>query len=78
MVTWIASAALVWLVVAAAAAVLIGRGLTTCEARERLAEPAAEPQPVTHRPAPRPRPRGSHHLAGVRRVVVPQPVYSHR
>lgn len=78
MAVWIVSAALLWLVAAGAAALLLGRGLTTCEARERLAEPA-DPQPQTHRPAPRPRPRQSRPLAGGRRaVVVAQPAHSHR
>lgn len=78
MVVWIASTALLWVVAAGAAALLLGRGLTTCEARERLAE-QADPEPGTHRPAPRPRPRGSRPLAGGRRaVVVVQPAHSHR
>lgn len=78
MADWIVVVALLWVAAAAVAALLLGRGLSTCEARERLAEPA-DPQPETHRPAPRPRPRGSRRLAGLRRaVVVVEPAISHR
>lgn len=75
MIAWIVVAVAAWVLLAGAAALLLGRGLATCEMRERdAADPSAEP-----RDASRPRRGARVRAAGGRRVVVvARPAHGHR